>query len=211
MQEKLRSIRDFYLSNFFKAYYRICNGDNRACKLITKKFSKTYPNTTRICDDDAELDSCDREFPLSLEDIDKFLIPADVTSISVSQKEGDKNLILVETGMGNRVIGTEYFENCENCKNKMIKYDAISASYFRVLMKEDFTRTWGVSSYGPLQAPMRIRILPRQYSINLIVTYYIPIKREGTLGSLRYSENIIKTHNYHAHKMEVRKLDRMLY
>ncbi|CBY22296.1 unnamed protein product [Oikopleura dioica] len=147
--------------------------------------NKEFDNC-RICDDDAELDSCDREFPLSLEDIDKFLIPAEVTSISVSQKEGDKNLILVETGMGNRVIGTEYFENCENCKNKMIKYEAISASYFRVLMKEDFTRTWGVSSYGPLQAPMRIRLLPRQYSINLIVTYYIPIKREGTLGSLRW-------------------------
>ena len=111
--------------------------------------------------------------------------------------------------MGNRVIGTEYFENCENCKNDMIKYDAISASYFRVLMKEDFTRTWGVSSYGPLQAPMRVRLLPRQYSIDLTVTYYIPAKREDTLGSLRYLKNILKNHNCHK-KMEIRKLDRML-
>ena len=121
-----------------------------------------------------------------MDDIDKFLIPAEATSISVSQKEGDKNLVLIETGMGNRVIGTEYFENCENCENDMIKYDAISASYFRVLMKEDFTRTWGVSSYGPLQAPMRVRLLPRQFSIDLTVTYYIPVKREDTVGSLRY-------------------------
>ena len=121
-----------------------------------------------------------------MDDIDKFLIPVESTSISVSQKEGDKNLILIETGMGNRVIGTEYFENCENCEKDMIKYDAISASYFRVLMKEDFTRTWGVSSYGPLQAPMRVRLLPRQFSIDLTVTYYIPVKREDTVGSLRY-------------------------